>query len=58
MNRDYYKRPIQGHSRSQHDYGNTHLGESDQRPHGTGFAIALPIGVVLWAVGLLVWWLA
>ena len=54
MNRDYDKRPTQGHGRSQQDYGNTHLGD----PHGPvrGLAYGLPIGVALWAVILLVWW--
>lgn len=57
MNRDYDKRPAQGHGRSQHDYGNTQLGERRGQPM-TGVLIGLPIGAAMWAVIFLIWWLA
>ena len=57
MNRDYDKRPTQGHGRSQQDYGNTHLDEN-RHPPMTGVLLCLPIGAALWAVILLIWWLA
>ena len=58
MNRDFYVRPIQGHSRSAHDYGNTRLGAgNDNQRSGPmrGLAIGLPIALLLWA-GVLIWW--
>ena len=57
MNRDYDKRPLQGFGRSAHDYGNTHLDDSDQMRPAVGIAVGMALGVLLFA-WIAAWWLA
>ena len=47
MNRDYYTRPIQGHSRSQHDYGNTRLTRPAGEPSWLAGSALLIVGFLL-----------